>query len=118
MMSVTLSLPLVLADADDDATVVAGMASAIPAASAPVTFDFMVSPGIAGTAHDRGPAHPSHPRKTRASILVCRGADLWPAPASRVALCLSGSVSQLRPGVRYACLPHAGGPFSIREMAF
>ena len=84
MMSVTLSLPLVLADADDDATVVAGMASAIPAASAPVTFDFMVSPGIAGTAHDRGPAHPSHPRKIRASTLVCRGADLWPAPASRV----------------------------------
>jgi hypothetical protein len=61
MMPVTLSLPLVLAHADDDASVVVGMASAIPAASAPVTFDFMVSPGIAGTVHDRGPAH----RRTR-----------------------------------------------------
>jgi hypothetical protein len=45
MMPLTLSPPLVLADADGDAAVVAGMASAIPAASAPVTFDFMVSPG-------------------------------------------------------------------------
>ena len=110
MMPLTLSLPLVLADVDGDAAVVAGMASAIPAASAPVTFDFMVSPGIAGTAHDRGAAHPSRPRKTLASILVCRGADHWPAPASRVALCSSGGVSQLRPGVRHACLPHAEGP--------
>ncbi len=63
MMPVTLSLPLILAEADGDAAVVAGMASAILAASAPVTFDFMVSPGIADTAHDRGPAHPSRPRK-------------------------------------------------------
>ena len=59
MMPLTLSPPLVLADA----AVVAGMASAIPAASAAVTFDFMVSPGITGTAHDRGAAHPSSPRK-------------------------------------------------------
>ena len=29
----------------------------------PLTIDFMVSPGIAGTAHDRGAAHPSRPRK-------------------------------------------------------
>jgi hypothetical protein len=57
-MPLTLSPPLVLADADGDAAVVAGMASAISAASAPVTFDFMVSPGIAGTAHDRGASHP------------------------------------------------------------
>src|SRR2546423_8058157 len=63
MMPLTLSPPLVLADVDGDAAVVAGMASATPAASAPVTFDRMVSPGIAGTAHDRGAAHPSHPRK-------------------------------------------------------
>ena len=34
MMSMTLSPPLVLADADGDAAVVAGTASAIPAASA------------------------------------------------------------------------------------
>ena len=45
MMPLTLSLPLVLADTDGDMAVVAGMASAIPAASAPVTFDFMVPPG-------------------------------------------------------------------------
>jgi hypothetical protein len=45
MMPSTLSLPLVLADADADAAVVAGMASAIPAASStPVTFDSMVPP--------------------------------------------------------------------------
>jgi hypothetical protein len=29
----------------------------------PLTIDFMVSPGIASTAHDRGAAHPSRPRK-------------------------------------------------------
>ena len=29
----------------------------------PLTIDFMVSPGIAGTAHYRGAAHPSRPRK-------------------------------------------------------
>ena len=29
----------------------------------PLTIDFMVSPGIAGTAYDRGAAHPSRPRK-------------------------------------------------------
>ena len=62
-MPLTLSPPLVLADAVGDPAVVAGMASAIPAASAPVTFDFMVSPGIADTAHNRGTAHPSSPRK-------------------------------------------------------
>ena len=68
----TLSLPLVLADADADAAVVAGMASAIPAASsAPVTPDFMVPPGRAGTAHDRGAADPSRPRK--------RWPEHWPA---------------------------------------
>jgi hypothetical protein len=39
-----LSPPAVLADADGDAAVAAGTASAIPAASAPVTFDFMVLP--------------------------------------------------------------------------
>jgi len=45
MMPLTLLLPLVLADADADAAVVAGMANAIPAvSSAPVTFDFMVPP--------------------------------------------------------------------------
>jgi len=38
MMPLTLSPPLVLADADGDAAVVAGMANAIPAASAPVTL--------------------------------------------------------------------------------
>jgi hypothetical protein len=39
MMLLTLSPPLVLADAGGDPAVVAGIASAIPAASAPVTFD-------------------------------------------------------------------------------
>ena len=82
MMPLTLSPLLVLADADGDAAVVAGMASAIPAASAPVTFDFMVSPGIAGTAHDRGAAHPSHPREILAWILACRGCG----PLARVGL--------------------------------
>jgi hypothetical protein len=44
MMPSTLSLPLILADAD--AAAVVGMASAILAASsAPVTLDFMVPPG-------------------------------------------------------------------------
>jgi hypothetical protein len=44
MMPSTLSLPLILADAD--AAAVAGMASAILAASsALVTLDFMVPPG-------------------------------------------------------------------------
>ncbi len=62
-MPLTLSPPLVPADAGGDAAVVAGMASAIPAASAPVTSDLMVSPGITSTAHDRGAAHPSSPRK-------------------------------------------------------
>ncbi|HZI75534.1 MAG TPA: group II intron maturase-specific domain-containing protein [Gemmatimonadales bacterium] len=33
-------------------------------------------------------------------------------------LCSSSGVSQLRPSVRYACLPHAEGPFSIRERAY
>jgi len=63
MMPLTLSLPLVLAGAGGDAAVVAGMASVILAAGAPVAFDFMVSPGLAGTAHDRGMAHPSSPRR-------------------------------------------------------
>ena len=77
MMPLTFSPPLVLADADGDAAVVAGIASAIPAASAPVTFDFMVSPGIADTAHHRGAAHPSHPREILVWILACRGVDPW-----------------------------------------
>jgi len=34
-----------------------------------------------------------------------------------MALCSPGGISQLRPGVRYACLPHQEGPFSIRESA-
>src|SRR5438067_1393236 len=67
----TLSPPLVLADAYGDAAVAAGMASAIPASSAPATFGFMVSPGIAGNAHDRGAAPPSNPRKY--------GPGYWPA---------------------------------------
>jgi len=116
MMPLLLSPPLVLADAGGDAAVVAGMASAIPAASTPVTFDFMVSPGITGTAHDRGAAHPSSPRK--------HWPGYWPAGVwtlARVGLphgaVLSGGVSLLRPGLRDACLPHAEGPFSIRESA-
>src|SRR5262249_15378051 len=60
-VTMTLSLPLVLADGD--AAVVAGDGQRDPAASAPVTFDFMGSPGIAGTAHDRRAARPPHPRK-------------------------------------------------------
>jgi hypothetical protein len=93
------------------------MASTIPAASAPVTLDFMVSSGIAGTAHDRGAAHPSHPRRYWPGYWPAGGVDPWPASGYHMALCPSGSVSQLRPGVRYACLPHAEGPFSIRERA-
>src|ERR1700758_870512 len=75
MMPLTLSPPLVLADAGGDAAVVTGMASATPAASTPVTLDFMVSPGITGTAHDRGAAHPSRPRK--------HWPGYWPAPGVR-----------------------------------
>ena len=116
-MPLTLSPPLVLADAGGDAAVVAGMASTIPAASAPVTFDFMVSPGITGTAHDRGAAHPSSPRKHWPGYWPAGGVDPWPASGYHMALCSPGGVSQLRPGVRYACLPHAEGPFSIRERA-
>jgi len=112
MMPLTLSPPLVLADA----AVVAGMASAIPAASAAVTFDFMVSPGITGTAHDRGAAHPSSPRKHWPGYWPAGGVTLA-ASGYHMALCSSGGVSQLRPGLRYACLPHAEGPFSIRERA-
>ena len=37
----------------------------------PLTIDFMVSPGIAGTAHDRGAAHPSRPQKPLAWTLAC-----------------------------------------------
>ena len=94
MMLLTLSPPLVLADAGGDPAVVAGIASAIPAASAPVTFDFMVSPGIAGTANNRAVAHPSNPRK--------HWPGYWPA----------GGADQARVG-----LPHQEGPFSIRERA-
>jgi len=75
MMLLTLSPPLVLADAGGDPAVVAGIASAIPAVSAPVTFDFMVSPGIAATAHDRGTAHPSSPRKHWPGYWPAGGAD-------------------------------------------
>jgi hypothetical protein len=81
MMPLTLSPPLVLADADGDAAVVAGMATAIPAASAPVTFVCTVYPGIADNAHDREAARPSHPRKY--------GPGYWPAgggPLARVGL--------------------------------
>ena len=117
MMPLTLSPPLVLADAGGDAAVVAGMASAIPAASAPVTFDFMVSPGITGTAHDRGTAHPSSPRKHWPGYWPAGGVDPGPRWGYHIALCSSGGVSQLRPSLRYACLPHAEGPFSIRERA-
>jgi len=81
MMPLTLSPPLVLADADGDAAVVAGMANAIPAASAPVTFVCTVSPGIADTAQDREAARPSHPRKY--------GPRYWPdggGPLARVGL--------------------------------
>jgi hypothetical protein len=98
MMPLTLSPPLVLADGD--AAVVAGDGQRDPAASASVTFDFMVSPGIAGTAHDRGAAHTSHPRM--------HWPGYWPAGGwtlARVgydmALCSPGGVSQLRPSVRY-----------------
>ena len=105
-MPVTLSLSLVLADAAADAAVVAGIASTIPAASAPVTFDLMVSPGIASMAHDRGAAHPSHPRTTLAWTLARLGCEPWPASGYHMALCSSGGVSQLRPGVRYAGLGH------------
>ena len=105
-MPVTLSLSLVLADAAADAAVVAGIASTIPAASAPVTFDLMVSPGIAGMAHDRGATHPSHPRTTLAWTLARLGCEPWPASGYHIALCSSGGVSQLRPGVRYAGLGH------------
>jgi hypothetical protein len=85
------------------------MASAIPAASAPVTFDFMVSPGIAGTAHDCEAAHPSHPRKYGPGYWPAGGVHPWPASGEHMALCSSGGVSQLRPGVRYACgKPRAG----------
>src|ERR1700742_3628289 len=94
MMLLTLSPPLVLADAGGDPAVVAGIASAIPAASAPVTFDFMVSPGIAGTANNRAVAHPSNPRK--------HWPGYWPA----------GGADHARVG-----LPHQEDPFSIRERA-
>ena len=117
MMPLTLSPPLVLADAGDDGAVVGGMASAIPAASAPMAFDFIVSPAIAGTTHDRGAAHPSSPRKHWPGYWPAGGADPWPASGYHMALCSSGGVSQLRLGVRYACLPHEEGPFSIREKA-
>ena len=116
-MLLTLSPPLILADADGDAVFVAGMANAIPAASAPVTFDCTVSPVIADTAHDREAARPSHPRKYGPGYWPAGGVDPWPASGYRMTLCSSSAVSQLRPGVRYACLPHAGGPFSIRERA-
>src|SRR6476660_4505670 len=75
MMPLTLSPPPALADAGGDPAVVAGIASAIPAASAPVTFDFMVSPGIAGTANNRAVAHPSNPRKHWPGYWPARGID-------------------------------------------
>ena len=82
MMPLTLSPPPVLADAGGDAAVVAGMATTIPAASAPVTFDFMVSPGITGTAHDRGAAHPSSPRKHWPGYWPAGGVDPGPRRAT------------------------------------
>lgn len=88
MMPITLSPPLVLADADGDAAVAAGMASAIPAAGAPATSGFTVSPGIAGNTHDRGAAHPSHPRK----YWPAGGVNPWPASGYHMALCSSGGV--------------------------
>jgi hypothetical protein len=93
MMPLTLSPPLVLADAGGDAAVVAGMASAIPAASAPVTFDLMVSPGITGTAHDRGEAHPSSPRKHWPGYWPAGGVDPWPASGYPIALCSPGGLA-------------------------
>ena len=82
MKPLTLSPPLVLADAGGDAAVIAGMASAIPAASASVTLDFMVSPGNSWYClRSRNGAH-VEPAKALAWILACRGAD----PLARVGL--------------------------------
>ena len=64
MMPLTLSLPLVLADADADTAVVPGMASVDPCRQQrPCDLRFHGSSRIADTAHDRGAADPSRPRK-------------------------------------------------------
>jgi hypothetical protein len=93
-VTMTLSPPVVLADGD--AAVVAGDGQRDPAASAPVTFDFMGSPGIAGTAHDRRAARPPHPRKYWFGYGPA-GDGPWPASGYHMVLCSSGGVSQLRP---------------------
>jgi len=73
MMPLTLSPPLVLADAGGDAAVVAGMASAIPAASAPVTFScFSVNNWYCSRSRSGAPVEPA---KALAWILACRGCD-------------------------------------------
>ena len=66
----------------------------------PLTIDFMVSPGIAGTAHDRGAAHPSRPRKHWPGYWPAGGVVPWPASGYHMALCSPGGVSQLRPSPR------------------
>ena len=88
MMPLTLSLRLVLADAD--ATIVAGVASAMPAANAPMTLSFTIPPGIASTAYTRGAAHPSRQRKVRAWIRACRGYE----PLARVGVPRGAVVSR------------------------
>ena len=108
MMPLTVSLPLVLADAD--AAVVAEMASAIPAASSvPVTFDSMVPPEqlVLLTIAERRTRRASENTGLDTGLPGC---GLLAAPGNHVALCSSGGVSQLRPGVRHACRPHAEGP--------
>ena len=93
MMPCTLSPPLVLADA----AVVAGTVTAIPAAGAPVTSDFMASPGIAGTAHDRGAAHSSSPRKYGPGLLACRGCGPLARVGYHMALSGEGVDGSLQP---------------------
>jgi hypothetical protein len=113
MMPLMLSPPLVLADADGDAAVIAGMASTIPAASGTVTLDFTVPPGLAGTTHDRGTAHPSSPRKHWPGYWPAGGLDPWPASGYHMAPRSAAQVQALlRVGGR---VPRAAGQDGGRE---